>query len=172
MFTLALVISAVVCTLGITLLVLNLAAAEKHIKYQILTTYGVRDSQFKNVMGQLLGPSLIDGNQVTGLLNGDEIFPAMLAAIRESKKTICFETYIYWSGSIGKEFADALCERSANGVKVHVLLDWLGSNKIDEELLVELRGAGVEVERYRPLRWYNLARMNHRTHRKLLVVAT
>jgi cardiolipin synthase len=170
MFTLILVIATVACTLGITLLVLNLAAAEKHIKYQIRTTYGVRDPQFKNVMGQLLGPPLIDGNHVTGLLNGDEIFPAMLAAIRGAKKTICFETYIYWSGSIGKEFADALCERSTKGVKVHVLLDWLGSNKIDEELLGEMRGAGVEVERYRPLRWYNLARMNHRTHRKLLVV--
>lgn len=110
MFTLVLVIATVACTLGITLLVLNLSAAEKHIKYQIQTTYGVKDPQFKNVMGQLLGPPLIDGNRVTGLLNGDEIFPAMLAAIRGAAKTICFETYIYWSGSIGKEFADALCE--------------------------------------------------------------
>jgi cardiolipin synthase len=170
MFTLVLVIATVACTLGMTLLVLNLSAGDKHIKYQIRTRYSVRDPQFRNVMGQLLGPPLVEGNRVTGLLNGDEIFPAMLEAIREAKKTICLETYIYWSGSIGKEFADALCERSTKGVKVHVLLDWLGSNKIDEELLVEMRGASIEVERYRPLRWYHLARVNHRTHRKLLIV--
>lgn len=121
-------------------------------------------------MGQLLGPPLLHGNRVTGLLNGVEIFPAMLHAIRDAKKTICFETYIYWSGSIGRETANALCERASQGVKVHVLLDWLGCRQIDEELVTEMKQARIEVERYRPLRWYNLARMNQRTHRKLLIV--
>ena len=63
------------------------------------------------------------------LLNGDRIFPAMLAAIRQARRTITFETYIYWSESIGREFADALIERARAGVKVHVLLDWVGSGK-------------------------------------------
>ena len=69
------------------------------------------------------------------LLNGDEIFPAMLEAIRGRKRTITFETYIYWSGEIGEEFADALTERAAAGVKVHVLLDWVGSGKMDQTTL-------------------------------------
>ena len=170
MQTLAIILATAFCTLGITLLVLNLSAGEKNIKYEIRTSYGVKAPQFLHVMGQLLGPPLVDGNRVTGLLNGDEIFPAMLGAIRNAQKTICFETYIYWAGSIGKEFSDALCERSKQGVKVHVLLDWVGSDRIDNALLDNMEAAGVEVERYRPLRWYNLARMNHRTHRKLLVV--
>nr|MDP9122593.1 phospholipase D-like domain-containing protein [Acidobacteriota bacterium] len=84
--------------------------------------------------------------------------------------TITFETYIYWSGEIAAEFTAALVERARDGVRVHVLLDWLGSNRMDDELLEALDDAGVQVERYHPLRWYNLDRINNRTHRKLLVV--
>src|SRR6185503_10098445 len=104
------------------------------------------------------------------LLNGDQIFPAMLESIRAAKRTVNFETYIYWTGEIGRRFAAALCERARAGVLIHVLLDWVGSGKIEDELLDEMKQAGVEVEKYRPLRWYNLTRMNHRTHRKLLIV--
>ena len=85
-------------------------------------------------------------------------------------KTITFETYIYWSGDIGKKFSEALCERARAGVKVHVLLDAVGTGKIEEQYLDDLKAAGVEVEQYHPLRWYNVARINNRTHRKLLVV--
>ena len=94
----------------------------------------------------------------------------MLAAIAAARRTITFETYIYWSGDIGKRFADALSERSRAGVKVHVLLDWLGSSKMDPALIAQMRTAGVEVERYHKPAWYNLARLNNRTHRKILVV--
>jgi cardiolipin synthase len=121
-------------------------------------------------MGQLLGPAIVPGNRVTALQNGDEIFPAMLEAIRGAHASINFETYIYWSGEVGQEFSDALCERAQAGVKVHVLLDWLGANKIDEKYLLAMKAAGVEVERFHPLLWYNLSRLNNRTHRKLLVV--
>ena len=86
-------------------------------------------------MGLLLGPSIVEGNKATELINGDAIFPAMLKAIREARKTILFETYIYWSGEIGDEFADALAERARAGVKVLVLLDWVGSAKIAPNLI-------------------------------------
>ena len=71
----------------------------------------------------MLGPQIVEGNKVETLLNGDQIFPSMLAAIRAAKSTITFETYIYWSGSIGREFVDAFQERARAGVRVHVLLD-------------------------------------------------
>jgi cardiolipin synthase len=111
----------------------------------------------------------VDGNRAETLLNGDEIFPAMLKAIREAKRTITFETYIYWSGKIGKEFADALSERARSGVKVHILLDAIGSQKMEAALLDEMKQSGVEIEKYHPIRWYTLDRVNNRTHRKLLV---
>jgi cardiolipin synthase len=113
---------------------------------------------------------VIDGNRYRVLLNGDEIFPPMLAAIAAAQKTIDFETYIYWSGDIGRAFADALTERARAGVKVHVLLDWVGSLKMSDQLLAEMTDAGVQVRRYHPPSWWELGRLNNRTHRKLLVV--
>jgi cardiolipin synthase len=55
-------------------------------------------------------------------------------------------------------------------VKVHVLLDWVGSAKIDDTFLQEMQATGVEVRQFHKPHWYNLARLNNRTHRKLLVV--
>src|SRR5688572_6351185 len=166
---LAIVFTALV-TSFLSILILNLRASEKQIRYLIEHRFGVADPQFLRSMGQLLGPALLPGNKVTALHNGDRIFPAMLKAIRGATNTITFETYIYWSGEIGKEFSDALAERARAGVKVHVLLDWAGSGKIDANYLATLKEAGVEVERYHPIRWYTLTRINNRTHRKLLVV--
>lgn len=159
-----------IATLAAALLVLNLSSGEKKIERPIEPLYGVEDTQFLRSMGSLLGPPLLEGNRVTSLQNGEEIFPAMLDAIRSARRTICFETYIYWSGEIGREFADALAERAKAGVKVHVLLDWVGSGKMEDRLLDEMRSAGAEVFKYHPLRWYNVSRVNKRTHRKLLIV--
>ena len=66
----------------------------------------------------MLGPSITSGNHVTALQNGDEIFPAMLEAILAASTSITFETYIYWSGKIGQEFADALSERAREEISV------------------------------------------------------
>ena len=163
-------IASILATLFVTLLVVNFSSGEKQIKQEIPRLYAVADPQFQRSMGVLLGPQIVDGNKVEALLNGDQIFPAMLKAIRGAKKTINFETYIYWSEDIGREFAEALSERARAGVKVHLLIDWVGSAKMDEEDLEQMRQAGVEVRQYHPLRWYNLGRINNRTHRKLLVV--
>ncbi len=112
----------------------------------------------------------VGGNYIELLKNGDEIFPAMLEAIRSARDNICFETYVYWDGDIAEEFAEALCERSEAGVLVHVLIDWYGSMRMDERLVGSMEASGVEVERFRPLKWFNFRRANHRTHRKLLIV--
>jgi cardiolipin synthase len=163
------VITALLTTLAVVI-ALNFVTPSKQLERKIEHRYAVSDPQFRREMGVLLGPSILPGNHVTDLENGDEIFPAMLAAIRGAKKTITFETYIYWSGEVGRKFADALSERARSGVKVNVTIDWVGSVSMDEVQLKEMEDAGVQVQRYRPLHWYNLARMNNRTHRKLLVV--
>ena len=153
-----------------TILALNFLPGEKKVETRISEIYAVQDPQFLRTMSHLLGPPLVGGNHVQELINGDEIFPPMLAAIRAARRTITFETFIYWSGDIGREFAEALAERAQAGVKVHVLVDWVGSLKMDDELLDLMEDAGVELHKYHPLHWYHLARMNNRTHRKLLVV--
>ena len=154
----------------LVLAIANLSSSSKKIEHRIEHLYGVHEPQFLRSMGSLLGPPIVPGNRVTALCNGDEIFPAMLEAIRGARRTITFETFIYWSGSIGREFAEALSERARAGVKVHVMLDWVGSNRIDESLVAMMTEAGVEAVRYHPLRWYNVGRLNNRTHRKLLIV--
>jgi cardiolipin synthase len=167
--TLLIIVVTAVVTLALSILKRNLVTPERKLDYR-LQELPLSDPTFERCMAHLLGPPLVDGNRITSLLNGDEIFPAMLSAIRAAQATITFETYIYWSGKVGRQFADALAERAKAGVRVHVLLDWIGSNRLDAAALAELEEAGVEVERYRPLRWYSLSRMNSRTHRKILVI--
>jgi cardiolipin synthase len=151
-------------------LALNFMPSEKKIETQLVRQYDASDPQFRRSLGVLLGPPIVEGNKVELLLNGDQIFPAMLDAIRHAQKTITFETYIYWSGAIGKEFTDALAERARAGVKVHVMLDFMGSIKLDRNQIDAMRKAGVQVQRYHKPVWWKLARLNNRTHRKLLIV--
>lgn len=165
----AALLGAVLAVVG-TLLVMNFSGGEAQIQQSLQHRYGVSDPQFRRELGSLLGPPVIDGNRIRNFENGAEIFPAMLEAIRGAKKSVNFETYIYWSGDIGREFAAALGERARAGVKVHVLIDWAGSQKIDDAMVAQMQADGVEVQLYHPLRWYNLGRINNRTHRKLLVV--
>ena len=164
------ILATVIATFVAVMLVLNFTAGEKKVERQLPRLYSTADPAFQRAMGSLLGPGILPGNTVVALLNGDEIFPPMLQAIRSAQRSITFETYIYWSGDIGKQFADALSERARAGVKVHVLLDWVGSAKIDDAYLQTMKEAGVEIEKFHKPTWYDMARLNNRTHRKLLVV--
>ena len=161
---------AVLATVVVVVLAMNFVTPEKKIERRIEHRYAVSDPQFRREMSVLLGPSITSGNHVTALQNGDETFPSMLEAIRGAQQSVTFETYIYWSGEIGATFAAALAERARAGIPVAVTIDWVGSLKMDSALLKQMEDAGVRVKRYRPLRWYNLGRLNNRTHRKLLVV--
>ncbi|WP_244850461.1 cardiolipin synthase [Caballeronia sp. SL2Y3] len=168
--TIALIALTVVATVFVVLVIANLTSGEKKIEHKIERLYASDDPQFLRSMGLLLGPPVVDGNRFEVLVNGDEIFPSMLEGIRSAKKTITFETFIYWSGAIGEQFANALAEKARAGVSVHVLLDWVGSSKMDKRYMQTLRDAGAEVIQYHKPHWTGLGRMNDRTHRKLLVI--
>ena len=120
----------------------------------------------------LLGLPPTHGNRITVLRNGDEIFPAMLAAIRSATETIDFVTFVYWQGDIAKEFADALRDASLRGCQVRILLDAIGARKMQDGLMVEMQGAGCDVRWFRPIFdgvVPQLSEINRRTHRKILV---
>ncbi|HVS73613.1 MAG TPA: phospholipase D-like domain-containing protein [Phycisphaerae bacterium] len=159
---------------GVVLTALLLFSGCGHrISYRVDGQYHVGDPAFAREMNVLLGPPLVGGNEIETLRNGDEIFPAMLKDIRGARKTITFETYIYWSGNVGKQFGDAFAERARAGVKVHVLVDWYGSSKIDKSVVKEMKDAGVQFYEYHPVYffdWGSVAQIDHRTHRKLLIV--
>src|SRR5215218_1472904 len=126
---------------------------------------------FARMVEALTVAPLRQGNRVTVLRNGCEIFPAMLEAIRSATRSINFATYVYWTGSIAPEFAEALAERAEAGVEVNVLLDAVGAAKMDRALIDRLDAAGAKVAWFRPPKWYTLHKLNNRTHRKILVVA-
>ena len=163
-------VATFIATALLGILALNFTAGEKQVEQQIPRLYSASDPQFTRAMGNLLGPGIVGGNQVEELVNGDQIFPSMLDAIKSAKRTITFETYIYWSGDIGKAFADALAERARADVKVHVLVDWVGSAKMEDDLLGSMKSAGVTLVKFHKPHWYTLTKLNNRTHRKLLVV--
>lgn len=117
-----------------------------------------------------LNAPLLDGNAIDVLLNGDEIFPAMLEAIREAQHSIHLLTYIYWQGTIARRFADELGAASRRGVEVRLLVDAVGGVRMSGAVVDELSDAGCSFAWFRPLRWYNVGRFNNRSHRKVMVV--
>jgi cardiolipin synthase len=118
----------------------------------------------------VLGIPATEGNRVETLRNGDEIFPALFEAIDGAEHTIDFLTFVYWEGEIGAELADHLCARAKAGVRVRILLDGYGARTIDRRLLDDMADSGCDVRWFRPLHRLRPREVNHRTHRKVLIV--
>ena len=167
------VVAIVLTTLFVTCFVIwvgaNLATTEKRLLYRPRRLYTSGDADFRRALGILLGPPLVAGNRITSLVNGAQIYPAMLNAIRTAQTNITFETFVF-RDAIGATFVAELSAAARRGVKVHMLLDWLGSRTMDSKQLAAARAAGGDLHLYHPPSWYHLGRLNNRTHRKLLVI--
>jgi cardiolipin synthase len=124
----------------------------------------------RRVLEGVIGVPATEGNRIDVLRNGDEIFPAMLEAIEQGQHTIDFLTFIYWEGEIGREVARRLAARAADGVRVRVLLDAVGARTMERSLIDLMASKGVQVRWFRPLRRFRPNAINHRTHRKVLIV--
>jgi cardiolipin synthase len=116
-----------------------------------------------------LGVPTTRGNKVDILRNGVQIFPAMLDAIAEAEHTVDMLTYVYWSGDIAEQFAEALCERARAGVRVRVLLDAIGAATMSRDLIDSMNDAGCHFQWFRPPTTWKVWEVDHRTHRKVLV---
>jgi cardiolipin synthase len=147
----------------------NLRTTEKRLLYRPRRLYTSGDADFRRALGILLGPPLVAGNRISSLVNGEQIYPAMINAIRTAQTNITFETFVFRDG-VGAMFVEELANAARRGVQVHMLLDWLGSRTMDTALLGAARAAGCDVQIYHPPSWYHLGRLNNRTHRKLLIV--
>ena len=142
----------------------------KKVTQEVAPLYSAASPEFRQATGSLLGGNFVSGNSITTLVNGREIFPAMLSAIRSARRSIDFETYVFWDGEIGKRFTEALAERARAGVKVNAILDAQGAKKIGSANLERLRAAGVDVVNYHSIVWLDPRRFNNRSHRKLLII--
>jgi cardiolipin synthase A/B len=138
--------------------------------YELRGEVDVGEPSFLRAAEALTGAPVSYGNDADLLINGDEIFPAYLDAIRAAEETVNLLTYAYWRGDIAVEVATALCEKARAGVECNVIVDAVGAARMDRKLVAQMRDAGVEVCYFRPPKPYAVKRLQHRTHRKLLIV--
>ena len=132
--------------------------------------FSVDDDEFLTTIAGSTGIPFFEGNAIEILNNGDEFYPAMLKSIEQAQGSVTIEAYIYWAGDIGKRFAQALAARAKAGVGVKILLDAVGSSTIGDEILEILEQGGCQLAWYNPARPYSIGRLNHRTHRKSLII--
>lgn len=125
--------------------------------------------QYRRVLENTLGIPFSKNNSVDVLINGDEIFPAMLEAINNAKRQIDFLTFVYWTGQTARDFAHSLARKAQEGVKVRVILDCYGAAFMAEGLAEKMSDAGVEVKWFRPLSQWKVWKSDNRTHRKVLI---
>ncbi len=128
-----------------------------------------RVERLRRTLTSVSGVPTTSGNRLDVLRNGEEIFPSMLAAIEAATISIDFLTFVYWTGSIGSQFADALGRAATRGVRVRVLLDGVGAKSVDREVVRRMEDHGVDVRWFRPPNPLHPLQANHRTHRKVLV---
>ncbi|GAC1316105.1 MAG: phospholipase D-like domain-containing protein [Collimonas sp.] len=134
---------------------------------------GARLDDLAAMEAAVTGSPLVKGNKVTLLFDGPETLTAMIAAIRQAKSTINFETYIFDQDQLGLQFADLLIEKQLSGVQVNIIYDSVGSIGTPAEFFERMHAAGIRLTEFNPvnpLKRFGLWRLNHRDHRKILVV--
>jgi len=161
-FTILLIAAAVIS--------IGLMIAQDQTVLQVRSAYNAEDPRHPSYVAALVGADPRRGNSYDVLTNGDQIFPAMLDAIKNARQRISFETYIYDTGTIGNQFTDALEAAARRGVRVRLVVDAIGASSMDTTHVERLKAAGCHIGKFHPIDWYSLEHVNYRTHRKILVV--
>jgi cardiolipin synthase len=163
---------AAITGIAIQILLLLIALFEPGLPYRIRRApeLPVDSPEFARILGVLSDAELHHDTHVEVLTNGAAFYEAELEAIRRARGHISLEAYIFQKGEIANRFIEALTERARAGVEVRVVMDAIGSFNTWRRTFRELINAGGEVHWYLPFRWYNLPRLNNRTHRELLIV--
>jgi cardiolipin synthase len=138
--------------------------------HQTLPDVELGEPSFYPTLEAYGGAPIVGGNDVRLLLNGDEIFPAIVDAIRSARTSITYAQYFFEEGPVADDVVAALTERCRAGVRTHVLLDGIGTTSMLSRHVDELKAAGCDVRTFRPLRPWALRRANNRNHRRVLVV--
>jgi cardiolipin synthase len=166
----------VVLVIGATLLSLALASCTRVQPHFTLPTLTLSDPSFAPTVEAYVTASIADGNTVDILLNGDQIFPAQVDAIRSARTTITYAQYYYEDSPIARRIVEALADRCRAGVRVHILLDGFGTFTMPAEVRETMEGAGCDVVTFRALSPllllspFGFGKENKRNHRRILVV--
>ncbi len=125
-----------------------------------------------DISAQITGQPLLSGNAVEPLYDGNQTFPAMLAAIGAAERSVNLSTYILDRDAVGSRVISALCTAAQRGVEVRVLVDGLGTSRSAIAMARRLREAGAMLSIFHPLfgQWVRRPSINMRNHRKLLII--
>ncbi|WP_281884548.1 cardiolipin synthase [Paenibacillus sp. YYML68] len=123
------------------------------------------------LLANIPGSLITRQNEVRVLTNAQTAYPAMLEAIESAERFVHFEFYIVRDDKTGRDFMNALVRKAREGVKVRCIFDGIGSYKLSDAYVAELRGAGCEVYFFLPamIAFFD-KRINYRNHRKIIVV--
>ena len=113
---------------------------------------------------------MLDGNETELLINGHETFNAILNTVRTARHTVCVQFYTFRDDALGQCFADVLCQKAAEGVRIYLLYDEIGSGGLDKKFIKQMTDVGIEVSRFNPLKLRNRTNINFRNHRKLVII--
>ncbi len=170
METFFLLLVTVFATALVLLVMFNVRTRQAIDRYFLKPSYDVRNPLFIRSLTGILSAEMVEGNSIRTLVGGEEIFSSMIEEIRKAKVSINMESFVCSSGKVCYSFTEALRERAQAGVRVQVVLDWMGSNELENQHYEAMKQAGIHVVKYRQLHWYTLPRLNNRSHRKILVV--
>ena len=129
--------------------------------------------ELRELMPSLVGltqGAIDEGNGVQVLQNGDGFFPLMFRDVAAAKESVHVESFIWWDGTMPRQFAALLASKAKEGVEVRLLVDGSGGRKLKGDVQKMLEDAGVHVAHFHPIRFSNLGRLNNRDHRKLVII--
>ncbi len=158
--------------IGIQILLIILVLFEPGLAYTIRKPpkIDINSDEFARLVGVLSDCEPHHDTRVEVLTNGPAFYEAELEAIRGARHHISLEAYIFQKGEVADRFIEALTERARAGVEVRLVLDAIGSLNTRLGTFRKLVEAGGQARWYMPFRWYNLARLNNRTHRELIAI--
>jgi cardiolipin synthase A/B len=136
----------------------------------VLPKVAVSDPAFVPTMEAYTNAAVTSGNRVELLLNGDQIFPAQVEAIRSARRSITYAQYFYEDGRPAEQIVQAISERCRAGIRARVLLDAFGTLKMPVSLVQELETSGCYVAKFRPISPWTVENANNRNHRRIIVV--
>ena len=161
-----------ILAIGFQSFLLFLALFEPTLRYKISKPLSspLDSDEFECILSTLVDSSRFKHTHIEVFTNGENFYEAELEAIRNAKRSVNLEAYIFQKGRVTRRFVEALTERAKAGVKVNLVLDAIGSFATWKSYFHDLRAAGGRVEWYHGFKWNELPRLNSRTHREILVI--
>lgn len=125
---------------------------------------------FREAFELLTNTRIFDANCIQVLFNGDQTYERLFADLRAAERLIVFHVFWFKPGRLADQVSEILRERARAGVTVLFLFDYWGSKGTKPAYIRALREAGVEVAIFRPLTWWNLHKVQQRTHMRCVVI--